>query len=182
MQDSQPAPSSRLCSRQREEAGPGPGAGSEPQGSAVAGSGDRLRLPRASRRARQPCPGRQGLKPHLFIAAAQPGPAASNHLLPLCSWPLVQLSAAAPPDRSSHSLRPDSSQQDLAGSLPACLLPCARSALPAARPPAVPRCGDPQASGCAPEAPLCWSSLPAQLKPRAAPVGRSWRRCRLDGM
>lgn len=35
----------QLCWRQREEADPGEAAGSEPQGSATAGSGDRLRLP-----------------------------------------------------------------------------------------------------------------------------------------
>ena len=124
--DSWRAPSPWLHSQQREEGGPGEAAGSELRGPATAGSGDRLRLPCAGRHARQPCPGRQGLKPHLFIAAAQLGPAASNHLLPLYSWPLVQLSTAAPPDRSGHSLHLDSSQQDLAGSLPAsCPVPAA---------------------------------------------------------
>lgn len=89
-QDSWLAPSSRLRSWQREDAGPEEAAGLEPWGPAVAGSGDRLRLPHAGRHAPQHCPGRQGLK-SLFIAATQLGPAASNHLLPLYSWPLVQL-------------------------------------------------------------------------------------------
>ncbi|KAM9612148.1 MMS19 nucleotide excision repair protein homolog isoform 1-T1 [Morphnus guianensis] len=56
-QDSWLAPSSQLCSWQREEAGPGEAAGSEPWGLAMAGSGDRLRLPHAGRRAPQHCPG-----------------------------------------------------------------------------------------------------------------------------
>lgn len=90
------------------------------QGLATGGHRDRLRLPCAGRRAQQPCPGRQGLKPRLFIAATQLGPAASNHLLLLYSWPLVQLSTAAPLDRSGRSLCPG--QQDLAGSLPASCL------------------------------------------------------------
>lgn len=106
------------------------------RGLATAGHRDRLRLPCAGRRARQPCPGRQGLKPRLFIAAAQLGLAASNHLLLLYSWPLVQLSAAAPPDRSGRSPHPDLSQQDLAGSLPAsCLQHPACSSAPPFRPP-----------------------------------------------
>lgn len=93
---------------------------------------------------------------------------------PLCNFSVV----AAPPDRSGCSLRPDSSQQDLAGSQPACLLPCACSALPAAQtptPPAVSRFGDPQARGWALEAPLPWSSLPAWLEPWGEPCSPSRR-------
>lgn len=167
-QDSWLAPSSRLRSWQREDAGPEEAAGLEPWGPAVAGSGDRLRLPHAGRRAPQHCPGRQELK-SLFIAATQLGPAASNHLLPLYSWPLVQLlRGGSTTGQVGCSLRSDSSQQDLAGSQPACLPPALCLQRPACgsdpHPPAVSQFGDPQARGCALEAPLPWSSLPAWLE------------------
>lgn len=172
-------PSGFACGKGKS--GPGEAAGSKLQGSAMAGSGDRLRLPRVGRCARQPCPGRQGLKPCLFIAAAQPGPAASNHLLPLYSWPLVQLSTAAPPDRSGHSLHPHSSQQDLASSLPAsCPVPAA-PCLRLSPPQWCPGAGTPR-QDAVPQGLPCPGLAPCPARePRAAPASRSWRRCQPDG-
>lgn len=121
-QDSWLAPSSRLCSWQREDAGPWEAAGLEPWGPAVAGSGDRLRLPHAGRRAPQHCPGRQGLK-SLFIAAAQLGPAASNHLLPLYSWPLVQLLRGGSTTGQVRLLAAPGLEPTGSGWQPACLPP-----------------------------------------------------------
>lgn len=120
--DSWLAASDRLRSRQREEAGPGEAAGSEPRAW--------LRYALMGRRAQQPCPGRQGLSlvylllppswaPQTLITSCRSIPG------PLCNPPPLP-AAAAPPDRSSRSPRPDPSQQDLAGSLPAsCPVPAA---------------------------------------------------------
>lgn len=135
-QHSQLAPFPQLCLQQREEAGPGEAAGLELWGSAVAGSKNRLWLPHVYRHVQQPCPGRQGLKPHLFIATTQPG----LHLLitsccsipgPLCNS-LQQHHQTGP---SARCARTGTNRIWLAA---CCLLPCACSTLPVAQPPAVP--------------------------------------------
>lgn len=82
-----------------------------------------LRLPHAGRRARQPCPARQGLSLVYLLLPPSWAPQTlitSCHSIsgPLCNPPPLP-AVAALPDRSGRSLRPDSSQQDLAGSLPA---------------------------------------------------------------
>lgn len=154
-----------LHSEQREEAGPG----KQDQS-----CGTRLQPPCAGRRAQQPFPGRQRLS--LVYLLLPPSRALQTLIAscrsipgPLCNLPPLP-AAAASQDRSSHSLHPDSSQQDLASSPPASCLqhPAYSSAHPR-----VPQCGDPQAGGCAPEAPLPWGSLPARLEPQGEPSSPS---------
>lgn len=136
----------------------------------MAESRDRLWLPRVYKRAQQPCPGRQGLKPRLFIATAQPG----QHLLitsccsipgPLCNSPW-QHHETGP---SARCARTRANRIWLAACLPPALClqhPAHGSA---------PRGGlvrDPQARGCDMKASLPWGLLP---------VCRSLRQPQLTG-
>lgn len=135
-QHCQSAPFPQLCLQQKEEAGPGEATGLELWGSAVAESRNRLRLPRVYRHAQQPCPGRQGLKPRLFIATAQPG----LHLLitSCCSIPGPLCNSPQQHHQTGPSARCAWTRANRIWLAACCFLPCACSTLPVAQPPAVP--------------------------------------------
>lgn len=97
---------------------------------------DRLWLPRVYRHNQQPCPGRQGLKPSLFIATTQLG----LHLLitSCCSIPSPLCNSPQQHHQTGPSARCARTRANRIWLAACCLLPCACSSLPVAQHPAVP--------------------------------------------